>query len=51
MLPDWDGSVADNFGVPADDRDGMMILVDAEGYPRAQGRGTQAGQQILAAIG
>jgi hypothetical protein len=51
MLPDWDGSVADSFAVPADDRDGTMILVDGDGYPRAQGHGTQAAEQMLAAIG
>jgi hypothetical protein len=50
MLPDWDGSVASGFGVTDADKECVMVLVDAEGNMRAQGRGEQAAEQISATL-
>jgi hypothetical protein len=51
MLPDWEGSVSESFGVPVDAPEGTMLLVDADGSVRGQGRGSQAAQQIMAMLG
>ncbi len=48
MLPDWKGEVASSFGLADVDKEVVMVLVDAEGGVRGQGRGDQAAQQILA---
>lgn len=50
MLPDWDGSVASSFGVGDADKQAAMVLVDAEGNVRGQGRGPEAAQEIMAQL-
>jgi hypothetical protein len=51
MLPDWEGTVASSFGVGDVEDEYSMVLVDGDGNVRAQGRGTQAPEQILAKLG
>ena len=51
MLPDWEGTVANSFGLAEVERDAAMVLIDPEGNVRGYGRGDQAAQQIMALFG
>jgi len=47
MLPDWDGVVANSFGISDTDQASAFILIDADGNVRGYGRGTEAAKQIM----
>lgn len=51
MLPDWDGQVADSFGVTDTDQASAFVLIDADGNVRGWGRGDEAAQQIMGLFG
>jgi cytochrome oxidase Cu insertion factor (SCO1/SenC/PrrC family) len=51
MLPDWDGQVADSFGIADTDQASAFVLIDTEGNVRGYGRGAEAPQQIMGLFG
>ena len=47
MLLDWDGKVAESYGLSGVDQQAVAVLIDGEGYIRGYGAGAQGGQQVL----
>lgn len=51
MLPDWQGAVAESYGLSGVDRQAIAVLIDGNGYIRGYGAGAQGGEQILSLFG
>lgn len=50
MLTDWDGAVAENYGLNADEQ-AVGVAIDEQGQIIGYGAGAELGQQILGVLG